>query len=266
MIFLTNFHGVNFQIKSNKFYINGEVAGYYFALSTSHILKSMSFPLVQNIYFDEFILDKGTYHYLTKEINCFLNFYDTISRDRDVKVFFIANAITMTNPYFLYFDIQLPNNHKEFKLFKDNLIVLQYVPSTQFIEQRSKTRFGKLIQNTEYGDFSLTNKFILDNTNFIDKKSGNCKFVFAFKYESQIYGVWKSQNNDFMYVSYDYNKNDIVFATTSNDHSENTVFLKKLSDTNLWRDFINYYKYGLMRFESVNIKNQSLNLIKSLVL
>lgn len=47
-----------FTIKSNRFYIDGEIAGFYFPLSTSHILKSMSFPDVYTIIYDEFIIDK----------------------------------------------------------------------------------------------------------------------------------------------------------------------------------------------------------------
>jgi len=147
----------------------------------------MSFPDVAYIIFDEFIIDKGTYHYLPKEVNAFLNFYDTISRDRDIKVYFIANAITMTNPYFLYWDISLPDNNKQFKLFKNNLILLEYINSKEFAEARSLTKFGQLISGTDYGNFSLNNSFILDKNDFIDIKNRYCNFYFAFKYENQIY-------------------------------------------------------------------------------
>lgn len=176
------FPGHSFDIKSNKFYIDGEVAGYYFPLSTSHILKSMSFPDVFTIIFDEFIIDKSAYHYLPKEVNAFLNFYDTISRDRDIKVYFLANAITMTNPYFLYFNIGLPKK-PPFELSHNGNILLEYVSSAKFAENRRRTRFGQLTQDTEYGDFSFNNKFLLDNYDFIERKTNKCNFYFAFKFE-----------------------------------------------------------------------------------
>lgn len=128
------------------------------------------------------LLINGTYHYLPKEVNAFLNFYDTISRDRDINVYFIANAITMTNPYFLYWNIDLPPKGKSFKLFKNNLILLEYIDSTEFMESRKQTKFGRLINDTEYGDFSLKNSFILDKNDFIDTKNKHCSFYFAFKY------------------------------------------------------------------------------------
>lgn len=256
-----------FSIKSNKFYIDGEIAGFYFPLSTSHILKSMSFPDVQTIIFDEFIIDKGTYRYLPKEVNAFLNFYDTISRDRDIKVYFIANAITMTNPYFLYFNITLPKNNSSFVTFNNNLILLEYINSEKFLEQRAKTRFGQLISNTDYGNFSLKNTFLLDNTDFIENKNRNCIFYFAFKFNNSIFGVWLDTKTSILYVSNDYDKNtQYIITTTMQDHSSNTLLLKKLKDTKIWNIFCNSYKYCNMRFETINIKNQVYDLIKSVMI
>ena len=66
-----------FKIKKNKrlstFLIDGKVAGYAVPLSTSIILKSTSFASVRTIIFDEFIIDRGTYHYLTSECEKFLD-------------------------------------------------------------------------------------------------------------------------------------------------------------------------------------------------
>lgn len=256
----------SFKIISNKFYIDDEVAGYYFPLSTSHILKSMSFPDVETIIFDEFIIDKGTYRYLTQEVNAFLNFYDTISRDRDIKVYFIANAITMTNPYFLYWNIvDIPKN-SPFKFYKNNLILLEYVHNEEFAENRRNTRFGQLISNTDYGDFSLDNKFILDSNDFIELKNRSCVFYFAFKYNNKTYGVWRDGKSSILFVSYDYDPSTkFILTTTMSDHSENTVYAKKLKDTKIWTIFCDSYKLCNMRFESMNIKNQIYELIKSIM-
>lgn len=227
----------------------------------------MSFPDVYTIIFDEFIIDNGTYHYLPKEVNVFLNFYDTISRDRDIRVFFVANAITMTNPYFLYFNITLPPKNKTFKLFKNNLILLEYIVDPELYQDRLNTKFGSLISDTDYGNFSLQNTFLLDNNDFIEKKNKNCNFYFAFKYEKQIYGVWQDSKSGILFVSYDYDPNTPHILTTNmEDHSVNTIFIKKLKDTKIWSIFCDSYKFCNMRFESINIKNQIYNLIKSIMI
>ena len=67
------FPNVAFKVKGNMFYINDEYAGQAQALSTGKILKSIPFPKVSKICFDEFILDKGVYHYLQDEVTKFLD-------------------------------------------------------------------------------------------------------------------------------------------------------------------------------------------------
>lgn len=52
------FENHNFCVKAGKFYIDGEIAGFYMPLSTSSIFKSVPFPNVATILFDEFIIDK----------------------------------------------------------------------------------------------------------------------------------------------------------------------------------------------------------------
>ena len=49
-------------------------------------------------------------YYLKNEVFTFLNLLETIGRMRDIRVFLLANSVTITNPYFLYFDLKLPYN------------------------------------------------------------------------------------------------------------------------------------------------------------
>ena len=88
----------NLFVRGDTFYIDGKVAGYAIALSTSNILKSTSFSKVKTIIYDEFLIDRGTYHYLSNEIISFLDLYETIARLREVRVLFLGNAISQANP------------------------------------------------------------------------------------------------------------------------------------------------------------------------
>ena len=63
---------------------------------------------------------------------------------RDIKVFMLGNPANIyTNPYFLYFDLKLPFNN-DIKLFKDNLILLQYMKNEEYREAKRKTKFRKI--------------------------------------------------------------------------------------------------------------------------
>ena len=134
--------------KMSKFLVDGEVAGYAIPLSTANVLKSTSFSRVNLIIFDEFIIDKGTYHYLRNEVEALLDIVETIGRLRDIKVLFLGNAISISNPYFNYFDLSLPYD-SDFKTFKDGLIVVNYIKNEAYREVKRQTKFGRLIAGTD---------------------------------------------------------------------------------------------------------------------
>lgn len=248
-----DFPDVKFAVKGNEFYINDQIAGYAMALSTSKIEKSVAFPNVQTIIFDEFILDKGVYHYLSDEITAFLEFYETVARMRDdVQVFFLANAITITNPYFLYFDIRLPYG-KLIGCKDDKLIEL--VQNEDFIAEKNKTRFAKLIAGTDYAAYSINNEFLRDNKTFVEKKTGNCSCIFNFKYNNTIYGVWRSYEQGKIWVSADYDKNFTCYVMTKADHTPNTLLLTSLKTSKVFKNFIQNYARGNVFFEDIKIKN-----------
>ena len=105
--------------KGNTFYCNEKPCGYAMKLSTAQDLKSSNYNNVKNIIFDEFIIEEGQKKlYLKNEVFIFLNLIETIARLRDVRIFLLANAVTITNPYFLYFDISLPYN-SDIKTYKN---------------------------------------------------------------------------------------------------------------------------------------------------
>lgn len=131
--------------KSNTFYCNDQICGHAMTLSTAQDLKSSNFSKVKNIIFDEFIIEEGQKKfYLQSEVDVFLNLIETIARLRDVRIFLLGNAVTSTNPYFLYFNLTLPYNN-DIKTFRDGTILLQYMQNLEYREVKSKSRFGQLV-------------------------------------------------------------------------------------------------------------------------
>ena len=259
------------EMKSDgkHFKIDGKIAGYAMALSTSKILKSNPYPKVTKIIFDEFIIDKGVYHYLPNEVEYFLDLYETIARLRDVKVFFLANAITQTNPYFIYFDIELPygkytqafyNNgdgrfsKKKCKDYPDVLIEL--VQNEDFINEKRKQRFGGLISGTKYGGYAIENKFLRDSTTFIEKKADKCRFLYSINYMGYVFGIWLDSTAGLIYLSFDLEAdNKINFAFTTADHKLNTMLVSSVKQSGYLSQMFEAYKMGNLRFESMDIKN-----------
>ena len=73
---------------------------------------------------------------------------DSVIRNRsDVKIFFLMNAVEGIefSPLFSFFGLSLPYNN-DIKLFKNNLILLQYMENSKFREERKETLIGKLMK------------------------------------------------------------------------------------------------------------------------
>ena len=246
--------------KGNKFIIDDKIAGYSFSLSTAQSLKSTNFPKVKNIIFDEFIIEEGQNHYIKNEVENFLGMIESISRMKDVRIFMLANAVTITNPYFIYFDINLPYN-SDIKTYRDGLILVQYMYNKEYREAKAQTKFGKLTEGTEYSKYAIENNFRLDNKNFIEKKTGTSRCSFGIKYKDVLYGIWFDFNEGKIFVSNDINSTQI-FACTLSDHTPNTMLLSSMRDYTCWKTFIKNYKLGNVYYENVKIKNMVQELIR----
>ncbi len=251
-----------FEVKNKKFYIDDKLAGHSFALSTAKIKKSVPYPKISMVIFDEFILDKGYHHYIPDEVTNFLELYETIARLRDVQVFFLSNAITWTNPYFTYFEIDPPKNKK--KIGCDNDILIQIVDNQNFINKKKNTRFGKIIDNTPYGDYAIETKFLRDSDNFVAKtKPKNKKMHFILIVGGKKLGVWLCPDEGVYYVSKKFDPSyKLIYTASNEDHKPNTMLLKGRNRSSLFKDFVENYKVGNVFFDSVDTKNRMLKIMK----
>ena len=76
------------------------------------------------------------------------NILDSIIRNRnDVRVFILGNATEGIefSPLFTFFDLKMPYNN-DIKLYKDNLILLQYMNNEEFRKDRQNTLIGRLMK------------------------------------------------------------------------------------------------------------------------
>ena len=263
------FEGHELKVKKNKmlteFTCDGKVCGYAVPLSTANILKSTAFPKVKMIVFDEFTLDgaSGTYRFLKNEVTMMLDVIETVFRLRDGKVLFLGNALSITNPYFAYFDLDLPYN-SEFRTFKDGMIVVNYIKNLAYRDAKKKSKFGKLIDKTDYGRYAIDNEMLRDNKHFIEKKPSDSIFWGVLVINGINVGIWSSKNG-YMYLSDKYDPNTVhKFACDYNDHTEQTVFVNA-RDNYYIRICVRAYQQGLLKFEDQKIKNTAISLLNKCI-
>lgn len=132
--------------------------------------------------------------------------------------------------------------------------------------KKRKQNYGRLVEGTSFEDYAINNKALNDNKNFIAKKQGSSKFSFSFIYKNETFGVWVDYSLGLVFVSGDYNKNSpFTFACTLEDHSPNTLLLSSVKKYNCWKTFIEAYKVGNLRFETMKIKNICQDLIRLII-
>lgn len=248
-----------------------DIAGYGFVLSTANNKKSISYPNITTLVFDEFLLEQGNQRYLPNEPEKLLNLYETIARPGTnhprVVVFMLANAISITNPYFLYWNLQMPSkqdkNGKYIWKHPTRPILVEDVRNEKFIDKKRNTEFGALVEGTNYADYSIENKFLLDDDSFIEKKGPKAKYFFTFIYNGNKYGVWMDLHEGKLWVSEDIDPAYLItYTLTLKDHQPNTMLLKNKRRASSFYKFIECYKQGNVYFENMNVKNICYEVIK----
>lgn len=242
-------------IEGNTGKVNGEVAFYFIALSTSRQLKSNNYPFVNKIIFDEFIIDKGRVTYLKSEVEVFLDLYETVARTRDnVRAVLLANSITIVNPYFLFWNIK-PDTGKRFTV--KGQVCIELFTDADFIVQKQKSRFGQLVKGTRYSDYAIENKWLLDTDTFIEPKTPKSEFMLAMKYNGIYYGFWVDYHVGLIYVNKQYDPSSYsLFCLQKDDHEANLLLVKSLSDSKRIQRIVFAFRNGLIRFEDMQVKNQ----------
>lgn len=248
------FPKLKMEVKGNKAYINGKVAGYFIPLSVASSYKSVPFPKVTKIIFDEFIIATKRTYYLENEVSKFLDLFSTVARLRNnVRAFFIANSATVANPYFDYFKVQ-PKLGKQITAYKH--IAIENVANEDFIEAAYETDFGDLIKGTPYGNYAVENKFLLDNYVHVEKKPTRAMYQLTLAHNGKYYGIYYDYDNTMVYVTNRQSLNGGFAIAITKDDIEDGVYLSKsefIRDT--IRTIKEMFNSGRCRYDNIRVKS-----------
>ena len=245
------------RAESNVLSMDKKVIGYAQNLSSASILKSDAFPDVDIIIFDEFIIDNtGTYHYLKDEVRKFLDLYETVARGRDVRVFFLSNAVSVANPYFDFFHLDKPHSGDIQRFGRSKDILVENVQVNALMENKKRSRFGQIIDGTEYSSYAYDNDWLLDNTDFVAKKSRRSEYFVTLRYNDTWIGIWFDNLQWLYYVSADVDlKYPKMYSVTTDDQKPNLMLIKSASKLAWMKNLISAYQMGAIRYESIKLKS-----------
>lgn len=252
-----------FKVKGRELYIDGKLYGWALPLSAWQSEKSTAYPNVSTIIYDEFIREKDNSGYLPNEVNALLNLMDTVFRDRDnVRTICLSNAVSVVNPYFLYFNLQ-PDITRRFNAYESLLVEIP--ESKDFSEKRKTTRFGKLINGTDYGDMSLDNQFTGDSQVFIEKRTKQSKYQFSVVFNGMKFGIWVDVQLRNMYMSQESDPSSKkVYALTAGDLDEKTLLMIGWKKNYHLSKMVSAFKNGMLRFDNQVVRNTAYEMFKKM--
>lgn len=255
------FEGYSFYTLRKTIYCKDNKTGEVFAIGEFIPLceyaraKRTPRPYVKWIIFDEFLNEDGDY--LKNEVDKFLNICDSIIRLRDnVRVILISNTISILNPYFDYFGITRFNGRFT-KGLHDS--VIEFTDSEDFIKARKSTKFGKSVEDTDYGTFALDGRFMLDDMTNVMKPNGKVKYMYSIVLDDNPINVnyvngimYLSKNKDYQRKSFTPYVNDAKMYNSQLLDKQHTYF----------RQISKMFMQDKMIFETLKIKNSVINLVR----
>lgn len=157
-----------------------KLVGYTCALSTISNMRGFDASDVKLLIYDEFIPEKHE-RALKNEGSAFLNAYETINRNRELKgeeplqVLCLANAFNVANPIFLELGLvgrceKMRNAGQELYIDKSRGIVLVLLQRSSISNAKADTALYR-ISSGSYSKFALSNDFVYNNTDNIKSKS-----------------------------------------------------------------------------------------------
>ena len=237
------------------------LCGYAIALNNADMIKKYShvFNEVQSILFDEF--QSETNHYCPKEIEKFISIHTSIARGqgkqyRYVPVYMLSNAVSIINPYYVELGI-IDRLRSDTKFLKGDGYVLEQGFIQSASEAQLNSGFNKAFKRNQYVAYAAENVYLNDSTAFIEKPTGNSRYLCTIKYNGNNYAFREFSDLGMIYCD---DKPDVThpmkISVTTDDHAVNYVMLKK-NDFFL-QNMRFLFEKGCFRFKNLLCKEAAL--------
>jgi hypothetical protein len=149
--------------------VRGKQIGKCFALTGATHYKSLTFPLIGNYIFEEFIPETGDY--LPRDVENLESIISTIARNEKIRVFLIGNTINAVCPYFRDWELKGAVKQAEgtIDIYNKPIVVFDYAQN-KWSESNVKIAVELCRQTTEVGLMAFGK-----NANSINGNSWDCE-------------------------------------------------------------------------------------------
>lgn len=216
------------------------------ALSTFSTVRGVNFSLVNYIVYDEMIPEVHAHRFRMEGL-ALMNLYETVNRNRElegkpaVKLIGLSNSLNIANDVFIEFGLiqsaerLLSDESEEYeRLGNKLLIIMKHSPIS---EKKAGTALYAAASE-QFINMAIKNKFIMNDFSYVKKRPLQQYKPFINVGDLTVY---EHKSEDEYYVSFSYQKSDIVYKSNAND-------LKRFrrAEIDLWLDYLD----GYVRFEN----------------
>ena len=201
--------------------------GYFIALSQSQQKKSVPFPKVTLIIYDEFLIDKGAVRYLPNEVKAFLEFYSTVDRYQDkTRALLISNTVMIANPYFFEWNIR-PSQIEEWWTDPDGFVCVHFIKDHEFAAEVRQTRLGKFIDKTDYGAYAMDSVFLDNTDSLVKKKPSSAVYKMTIETETGTFSWWVDRDSGIFFIQEKRPRaGESIFTMLPDKMDENKIYLQ----------------------------------------
>lgn len=241
----------------HELFLDGKSCGYALSLNNADMIKKYShlFSDIELLIFDEF--QSETNHYCDNEVKKLLSVHTSIARGqgkqvRYVPVIMIGNAVSIINPYYIELGISARLKDDTKFLKGDGFVLEQGYIDTASIAQK-ESGFNRAFSRNKYVAYSSENVYLNDSKAFVEKPTGDSRYIATLKYNDTYYGIREFLEDGIIYCD---DRPDKTFrlkiTVTTADHEINYVMLKRndmfLSNLRF------YFEKGCFRFKDLRCK------------
>lgn len=239
-----------------------ESCGYAIAINDAGMVKQYShlFTDADCMIFDEFQDVDG--HYCPDEVKKFRSIHTSIARGngqqvRYVPVYMMSNHVTILNPYYTGLGVSNRLDSKT-KFLKGKGFVLEITNNETASKAIKNSAFNSAWVDQSVVEHEADNVYLNDNYAFVEKMTGNSRYLCTLKYEGKEYGLRAFDEQGIIYCD---NKADRSFPTkfcvTTDDHNINYVMLKNNDFFFAKMRFL--FNKGCFRFKDLACKEAVIN-------
>ena len=241
----------------HELFLDEKSCGYALSLNNADMIKKYShlFSDIELLIFDEF--QSETNHYCDNEVKKLLSIHTSIARGqgkqvRYVPVIMIGNAVSIINPYYIELGISARLKEDTKFLKGDGFVLEQGYIDTASIAQK-ESGFNRAFARNKYVAYSSENVYLNDSKAFVEKPSGESRYIATLKYNDTYYGIREFLEEGIIYCD---DRPDKTFrlkiTVTTADHEINYVMLKR---NDMFLSNLRFYlEKGCFRFKDLRCK------------